>query len=396
MLVGTLICLSAAWLARAQTSKGLQSVLSSNGLSSFLLYLAQFPTLSDQLKNGNVTILAPSDTGIGAYLKSGEAVSNYSAELQANIQYHVLPGHFPGAQLKQAQQFLPTSAKDIPYNNVTGSNTPGLFRWPTDHFSVWVEEKFKPHINSTIYVIDSMLTLPLDYIVTAKRTGISNFVDLVASLPHDPSFATNSTIPYASNSTTEALYSIEAYHVLKGVFFSPDLADAKVFTKQNGASVTITVQDGDTFINDAKIIASDYLISEGVMHVLDKPLSPQRPEARPPPPSWKRHLPTGAYIGIAVVVVLVVFTVAVSLWHLVIRRRRDRCNQQENNNPFADERYIRNAELPDISRKFSGFHNNPKPLVGLHPESAIYHELGHNTSIKDKKRLEAREMYELG
>lgn len=55
MLVGTLICLSAAWLARAQTTKSLQSILSGNGLSSFSLYLVQFPTLFNQLKNGNVT-----------------------------------------------------------------------------------------------------------------------------------------------------------------------------------------------------------------------------------------------------------------------------------------------------------------------------------------------------
>lgn len=63
---------------------------------------------------------------------------------------------------------------------------------------------------------------------------------------------------------------MEAYHVLKGVFFSPDLTDRKVYTTRNGAGVTITVQDGDTYVNDAKIIASDYLISMGVMHILDK------------------------------------------------------------------------------------------------------------------------------
>lgn len=146
----TLICLSVAWLARAQTPKSLSAVLSGNGISSFSLYLAQFPSFSDQVKNGNVTsmfslhivlrrlrfapwtrsidshltplfaVLAPSNAAIAAYLKSGEAVGNYSADLQALLQYHVIPGRLTRAQLKQTQQFLPTLAKDTPLVNITG------------------------------------------------------------------------------------------------------------------------------------------------------------------------------------------------------------------------------------------------------------------------------------
>lgn len=127
----------------------------------------------------------------------------------------------------------------------------------------------------------------------------------------------------------------------------------------------------------------------------DRPLSPQSPEARPPPPSWKRHLPTGAYIGIAVGVVLVVFTVAALLWHFVIRRRRER-NQQEDHNPFAYPRRFGDAELSGISKQFSELHNRSKTLAELHSESAVYHELENNTINKDKKKVEAREIYELG
>lgn len=84
------------------------------------------------------------------------------------------------------------------------------------------------------------------------------------------SFVPNSTVPLTSNVSAEALLAIEAYHVLKGVFFSSDLTDREVYNTLNDANVTITVQDGDTYVNDAKIIASDYLTSIGVMHVLDK------------------------------------------------------------------------------------------------------------------------------
>lgn len=64
---------------------------------------------------------------------------------------------------------------------------------------------------------------------------------------------------------------------MKGVFFSSDLENHMVLTTQNGADVTITVQDGETYVNDVKIIASDYLISMGVMHVLDKYVFPETP-----------------------------------------------------------------------------------------------------------------------
>lgn len=153
----TLICLSVAWLARAQTPKSLPAVLSGNGISSFSLYLAQFPSFSDQVRNGSVTsmfsshimlrllgfipwtrsidfhltslfaVLAPSDAAIAAYLKSGEAVGNYSADLQALLQYHVIPGRLTRAQLKQTQQFLPTLAKDTSLVNVTGGQKLQIF-----------------------------------------------------------------------------------------------------------------------------------------------------------------------------------------------------------------------------------------------------------------------------
>lgn len=127
----------------------------------------------------------------------------------------------------------------------------------------------------------------------------------------------------------------------------------------------------------------------------DRYLTPRTSDARPPPPSWKSHLPTGAYIGIAVGVTLVIFTGAALLWHFIIRRRRDR-NRQKEHNPFADPHRTRDVEQPGISRQFSELHNKSKTFAELHAESAVYHELDHNSSSKDKKRVEAREIYELG
>jgi transforming growth factor-beta-induced protein len=41
-----------------------------------------------------------------------------------------------------------------------------------------------------------------------------------------------------------------------------------------GGSVAIRVEDGQVFINDAQVIATDVLTSNGVIHVIDKVIVP--------------------------------------------------------------------------------------------------------------------------
>lgn len=59
-----------------------------------------------------------------------------------------------------------------------------------------------------------------------------------------------------------------------GVFYSLGLTDGRSLATALGPNITITVQDGDTYINDAKIIATDFLLSTGVMHVIDRYVFP--------------------------------------------------------------------------------------------------------------------------
>jgi len=39
---------------------------------------------------------------------------------------------------------------------------------------------------------------------------------------------------------------------------------------QQGTNIQITIQDGDMYVNAAKVIASDLMVANGVVHVLDK------------------------------------------------------------------------------------------------------------------------------
>jgi uncharacterized surface protein with fasciclin (FAS1) repeats len=66
---------------------------------------------------------------------------------------------------------------------------------------------------------------------------------------------------------------ILTYHVVSGKVLSGDVKTGEVPTAA-GASLNAKVADGDVMINDAKVIKADVVVSNGVIHVIDKVLLP--------------------------------------------------------------------------------------------------------------------------
>lgn len=61
------------------------------------------------------------------------------------------------------------------------------------------------------------------------------------------------------------------YHIVPGfVGYSTDLKDGMSLKTQQGSNVTITLQGGEMWVNGARVIARDYLVANGVVHVIDK------------------------------------------------------------------------------------------------------------------------------
>jgi uncharacterized surface protein with fasciclin (FAS1) repeats len=48
------------------------------------------------------------------------------------------------------------------------------------------------------------------------------------------------------------------------------LQDGMSLKTVQGGNLSVSVQDGVMYVNAAKIIASDYLVANGVVHVIDK------------------------------------------------------------------------------------------------------------------------------
>ena len=75
----------------------------------------------------------------------------------------------------------------------------------------------------------------------------------------------------------DALKDILLYHVTKDNLSSAKIlkSDGRKLTLLNGKTANITLKNGDIFINDAKIIITDIITSNGIIHVIDAVLIPQ-------------------------------------------------------------------------------------------------------------------------
>ena len=150
--------------------------------------------------------------------------------------------------------------------------------------------------NGVIHVIDKVLMPPavgpLDIPATAASTGIHNTLvqaitqaDLLSTLqgngpftvfaPTDQAFS-EANIDLASLDTPEgkiALTEILQYHVVSGSVASSALTDCMEADSIINQPLSFTVDNG-VKVNDANVILADRQASNGIIHVIDKVLSP--------------------------------------------------------------------------------------------------------------------------
>lgn len=73
----------------------------------------------------------------------------------------------------------------------------------------------------------------------------------------------------------EKLKAILTYHVAPGTMMAADVVKAKIIKTVNGKEITVTVKDEEVFVDDAKVVKTDVMASNGVIHVIDKVIMPK-------------------------------------------------------------------------------------------------------------------------
>ena len=202
-----------------------------------------------------------------------------------------------------------TGYKATPSGNLfivgDGSHTSGISN--DDSFTVFFKDGFSVDdtLNFFCTVHSNMigefaLTAPtpepvtLDDIPTiATNSGVHDVLvnaltkaDLVATLqtagpytvfaPTDTAFsdAGIDLNDFSTESEIEVLTSILLYHVYSGSVAAADVTDGMTATMLNGESASFTVNSDTVLINDATVISTDILASNGVVHVIDEVLFP--------------------------------------------------------------------------------------------------------------------------
>ena len=236
---------------------------------------------------GPFTLFAPTDqafTDAGIDLAALNTPEGKAA-LTDILLYHVVAGEVPSSAVTECMSATAVNGQPLSF-------TVGTSVMVNDATVTTADVATS---NGVIHVIDKVLTPtenPNDIPRTAQCTGIHNSLvsavvqaELLETLqgsgpftlfaPTDQAFI-DAGIDLTALDTPEgkaALTDILLYHVIAGAVPAAAVTDCLTATTVNGNPVSFTVADG-VMINNASVTLADVNTSNGVIHVIDKVLSP--------------------------------------------------------------------------------------------------------------------------
>ncbi len=237
--------------------------------------------------DGPFTVFAPTDAAFDA-LPAGTVdalLADPSGDLTDILLYHVLGAEVMSGDLSDGQMATTLNGKDITVTIDNGN----VF---INNAQVTVADI--PADNGVVHVIDAVLLPPVNTIAdvvinspdheTLEAAVIA--ADLVSTLSGDgpltlfaPTDAAFDALPAGTLDALLAdpsgdLTDILLYHVLIGQVKSTDLTDGQVATTVNGKDISVTIDNGNVFINNAQVTVADIPADNGVVHVIDAVLIP--------------------------------------------------------------------------------------------------------------------------
>ena len=148
--------------------------------------------------------------------------------------------------------------------------------------------------NGIVHVIDAVLIAPDSTIIDVVRNSSSHTILETLLDEAEFSFPLEGFGPFTLFAPTDAAISaipgeliqqllndpglledVLAYHVAGGQALSTNLSNEQVIRTLLDKNIKVTINNGDVFINDAKVIVADIITDNGVVHVIDAVLLPK-------------------------------------------------------------------------------------------------------------------------
>jgi uncharacterized surface protein with fasciclin (FAS1) repeats len=282
--------------APSATGAPLAVTLASNGSFSTLSGLIEDAGLTDELMdpNANVTIFAPTDEAFAQMKRAGmftkllgKDVGDHLADftngsfgdaiVDAETETYTFPtGAQDWAGFANNAEIYPLTFEEggsITFTASAATPTNIRFRFEYQPFP-----DVDPAYDTANVLIDSAEAT--EYTIEIPSQGENTFSSfLLYVVERDQPVVVSNVI--VSNDTTPApepdadLVNLLTYHVYGDTVYSGDAIalDGNSIEMLNGELVDISVQDGNLFVNDARVTSADIAAGNGVIHAINKVLS---------------------------------------------------------------------------------------------------------------------------
>ena len=273
-----------------QTSAGPMDDIPTNAAAtgehdSLVAALTHAGLVSTLQGTGPFTVFAPTDQ---AFADAGIDLADFDTPEENDtltdiLLHHVYSGEVPAGAVTDGMLATMVNGDKVKFGVSTDSVTIGTATVTTaDVMSS----------NGIIHIIDKVLMPPVDIPATAQGTTIHDTLvnavvqaELLATLqgagpftlfaPTDQAFI-DAGIDLAALDTTEGkatLSDILLYHVVSSEVPASAVTECMKATAANGQPLSFTVNNG-VMINDANITMTDVISSNGIIHVIDRVLTP--------------------------------------------------------------------------------------------------------------------------
>ncbi|KAK1573383.1 fasciclin domain-containing protein [Colletotrichum navitas] len=307
-LVGLLSLIDAVGAQQDDLGKVLQS---QSNLSTYLNLIKKYPEVILELPSyDGVTVVAPSNAAFenipGTQLNGKWNESDPSIVIPI-LEYHILQGTVSTGALASGSSVLRSSLLQNPaWTNVTSGQNVMVNKQPGDVI-VFTSSKGTrtTQVNADIrfagglvHVVDNLLIPPARLENSTESFGLSAFLGALYTAKLLPflSDKRNVTIFAPRNEAFQrvaghledldenVVRNLLNYHVVEGrIVPSSGLKNGTSMYTLSGHSLNVIRSGNNLFLNSAQVVQPDILLANGIMHIIDNVLNPDKASAMPNP-----------------------------------------------------------------------------------------------------------------